>query len=317
MVAGDKTKHYLVGIGKVVLLSLTFGYIFFRLRGVGTEEWQNFSGIMHSQPIKTIGILLVALALAAVNWVLEILKWQRLASLVSKTDFKSAARQTLVAFSLSLATPARAGEYGIKALFFEKAQRKKVMVLHLFSNISQLIITFLLGLVGLVFLLKNAHHLFSFEKSLMLLGAMVGLLVFSFLFRKNKIFIRGFNLEALWNFFAGLPFSVKGIVFLLSLARYVVFSLLFYFLLVFFGMSFDFFSALMLIFSMYLFISVVPAFFILDVVIRGGVAVWLFSMFGIPDLTVLSAVGMMWILNFVLPAILGSFRVFKFQPARG
>ena len=82
-------------------------------------------------------------------------------------------------------------------------------------------------------------------------------------------------------------------------------------------MSFDFFSALMLIFSMYLFVSVVPAFFILDVVIRGGVAVWLFSMFGIPDLTVLSAVGMMWILNFVLPAILGSFRVFKFQPTRG
>jgi hypothetical protein len=66
---------------------------------------------------------------------------------------------------------------------------------------------------------------------------------------------------------------------------------------------------------MYFLVSVIPTFFIFDVVIRGGVAVWLFSFLGVPELVILSTVLAMWLLNFVLPALFGSFFVLTYQPA--
>lgn len=89
---------------------------------------------------------------------------------------------------------------------------------------------------------------------------------------------------------------------------------MFYGLLLFFGATVSFREAIPLIFAMYFLVSIVPTLFIFDVIIRGGVAVWLFSFAGIPELIVLSTVLAMWILNFVLPAFLGSFFVLTYKP---
>jgi hypothetical protein len=67
---------------------------------------------------------------------------------------------------------------------------------------------------------------------------------------------------------------------------------------------------------MYLFVSVIPTIFIFDLVVRGGVAVWLFSMVGVSELTILSTVLSMWLLNFVFPAIWGSFYVANYKLER-
>ena len=51
-----------------------------------------------------------------------------------------------------------------------------------------------------------------------------------------------------------------------------------------------------------------------DVVLKGTVAVWVFSYFNIEPLTILSITTLMWIFNFVLPAIIGSYFVLTFKP---
>jgi hypothetical protein len=73
-------------------------------------------------------------------------------------------------------------------------------------------------------------------------------------------------------------------------------------------------EAIPLILSMYLLVSVIPSVFIFDVVVRGGVAVWLFSLAEVNELIVLSTVLVMWILNFVFPAIVGSILLIKHKP---
>tara|TARA_R100000988_G_C3922152_1_gene127292 strand:- start:320 stop:586 length:267 start_codon:yes stop_codon:yes gene_type:complete len=85
-------------------------------------------------------------------------------------------------------------------------------------------------------------------------------------------------------------------------------------LLLFFGANIAFWKAIPLIFAMYFLVSILPTLFIFDVVIRGGVAVWLFSFAGVAELVVLSTVLAMWIFNFVLPSLLGSFFVLTYQP---
>jgi len=53
--------------------------------------------------------------------------------------------------------------------------------------------------------------------------------------------------------------------------------------------------------------------FLLDVVVKSGVAVWVFSFLGLDDLSIVTIVTLMWVLNFVIPSIFGSYFVFNFQ----
>ena len=68
-----------------------------------------------------------------------------------------------------------------------------------------------------------------------------------------------------------------------------------------------------LITSMYFLASIIPSIFLFDVVIKGSVALYLFSLIGINELVILSIVTCMWILNFVTPSIIGSFYVLHFK----
>jgi hypothetical protein len=70
---------------------------------------------------------------------------------------------------------------------------------------------------------------------------------------------------------------------------------------------------MMVITSMYLLASIIPSIFIFDVVIKGSVAVYLFSIVGIDEFTILSIIMIMWLLNFVLPSFFGSYYVLNFN----
>ena len=84
-------------------------------------------------------------------------------------------------------------------------------------------------------------------------------------------------------------------------------------MLVIFEVDVSYINAMIVITSMYLLASIIPSLFILDVIIKGSVAVYLFSRLGVNEFTVLSIVLLMWFLNFVLPSIIGSFYVLSFK----
>ena len=86
-----------------------------------------------------------------------------------------------------------------------------------------------------------------------------------------------------------------------------------YYLLLVFGVDISYINAMMVITTMYLLSSIIPSIFIFDVVIKGGVAVYLFSIIGINELTVLCIITLMWMLNFVLPSVFGSYYVLNFN----
>jgi hypothetical protein len=53
--------------------------------------------------------------------------------------------------------------------------------------------------------------------------------------------------------------------------------------------------------------------FLFDIIVKGSIAVWLFSFLGIDELLILSVVTIMWIFNFVLPSFFGSYFVLNFN----
>lgn len=314
MAAPRKTKQYLLALGKVLVLVITFGYIFYRLQNnTDLNLTAFFEGIISKGALASYYFLIFFL-LATFNWIFEVLKWKSLASTLEKLNFKTALKQTLASLTVSLATPNRIGEYGAKALFFHREKRKKVLLLNFYSNGIQLLTTVIFGVLGLFHFLLNYNVLYSSTALIYLAIGVSIFLIVMYYFKEKELLMKGFSISNVFKFFKRFPNSIKANVVLFSICRYLIFSSMFYGLLLFFGAELSILNGMSLIFSMYLLVSVIPTIFILDVVVKGGVAVWLFSFAGISDLTVLSTVLIMWILNYVLPSIIGSYFVLFYQP---
>lgn len=310
----SKAKQYLLAAAKVLVLAVCFGYIFYKLKNNPALEFDNFKNAVFSKGAVSFYSLFFFLTLAAANWFFEILKWQTLVSTFEKIDFKTALKQSLASLTVSLATPNRIGEYGAKALFFESRKRKKILLLNFFSGGMQMLATVLFGSFGLLYLFQNFN--ISLSVTSLSYFLIVAILLFSvaYYFKEKELLLKGFSIANVIDFFRKISFRVKFKVFLFSVFRYVIFSSMFYGLLLFFGGNIAFSEAMPLIFAMYFLVSILPTLFIFDVVIRGGVAVWVFSFADISELTILSSVLAMWIFNFVIPSLLGSLFVLTYQP---
>src|SRR6185437_11245478 len=95
-------------------------------------------------------------------------------------------------------------------------------------------------------------------------------------------------------------------VLLYSFIRYLIFSIQFYILLVFFGVHIPFIAALMLIFVMYLVQTISPTTGLTELIVRGGATVYLFHGFTSNMAGVLAASYGIWIINLLIPALSGA-----------
>jgi hypothetical protein len=87
-----------------------------------------------------------------INWGLETIKWEKMMRPLETISFNNAFKAVLAGCSITMITPNRIGEYGGRILFVAKENRIKAISISILSGISQLIITFLIGCMGLFFL---------------------------------------------------------------------------------------------------------------------------------------------------------------------
>ncbi len=301
-----KSKQYGLIALKVLILMGTFGYIYLK---IAQNESISFSEFIVTIRNRQSTLILLFFGFAAANWFFEILKWQTVISPVKKLSLATAARQSLAALTVSLATPNRIGEYGAKAYLFAPDKRKQVLLLNFFSNFSQMGITCIFGSYGLVYVADNFGLSISITNSVLIILTLIFFGITAYIFKEKELIVKGLSIGKILRYTKNLPMGLKVKTILYALLRYIIFSSSFYFLLNFFGAEINTYEAMPIIFTMYLLASVIPTIFIFDVVIRGGIAVWLFSLAGIPEWPVLCTVLAMWLLNFVIPAVWGSFYV--------
>lgn len=309
-----KTKQFFVLLMKLSIVVGAFYLIYDKLTNNPQLTFQVFVENISKSEMVSIKTVLFLLLLTLLNWILEILKWRSLVSTVKIISFKLSMEQSLGALTASLLTPNRIGEYGAKAMYYPKSFRKKIMMLNLVGNILQMTTTVLFGIVGLVFVSKNhALPLDYFKIMLFAIAGIAFLIILYFSLKKLRFEVKGFSIKRIIRFIFYIPLDITIKASVLSVFRYVVFSFQFYFLLIIFGVSIDYFNAMMWIGSMYLVSSIIPSVFIFDVVIKGSVAVFLFSIIGVNDLTILCVVTLMWLFNFVIPSVIGSLYVLNFK----
>jgi uncharacterized membrane protein YbhN (UPF0104 family) len=301
-----KTKQFFFVLAKLGLISALAGFIYYKLTSNTSLSFSAFSKTILKNNVFSVKNLFVLSALSTCNWVLEILKWKYFVKPIKTITFKTAALQSLSALAISLLTPNRVGEYGVKALYFESRYRRKIMLITFLSNVLQLFVTLVIGSIGLYFFTTNYSFklVFSREKLLLFLSVLLVLIcIVLVLFKAFK----GVSSFFKRTYYALSVFKRKQLVFgfLLSLSRYVVFSFQFYYLLTVFKLPLSYLEGMSIIASVYLIASFIPAISVLDVVVKGGVAVYLFSFVNADAFVVLSITSLMWLLNFMLPACIG------------
>ena len=79
-----------------------------------------------------------------------------------------------------------------------------------------------------------------------------------------------------------------------------------------FGVEMEYQTIILLIFAMYFIASFIPTISLFDWVIKGSVAIYIFTYISIPEIKIITITTLMWLLNFALPAIFGSFYVMLF-----
>lgn len=315
--ASHKTKQFLTFAIKVAILIGAAYFIYDKLAHNTQLDFDAFWNQLETsqllEPLVIFGLVLTTF----LNWFLEIVKWKTLVSSIKSISLLESTAHTLGGLTASLFTPNRVGEYGAKALYFSKFERKRVVGLNFLGNIAQLIATVVFGLIGFVFFVIQFGIELPWYRIARISAFVLVLGIFFLVGAKQKRFqIKGFS----WKRARGFMRNVSGRIHLknlsLSILRYAIFSHQFYVLLLFFGLNTSYITAMSAITSMYLITSLIPMLFIFDVVVKGSVAVWLFGYLGLSELSILSVVSLMWILNFVLPSIVGSYFVLNFTPVR-
>lgn len=130
----------------------------------------------------------------------------------------------------------------------------------------------------------------------------------------RKIEIYGFSIQKIYDKIKKLDKNILFKTVGFSLLRYLIFSTQFLILLLFFDAEIEVKTAFLTIFTMYFLASILPSIHLMDVAIKGSVALLLFSKLGIEDWKILTVTSLMWFFNLVLPVILGSYFILRFKP---
>ena len=248
------------------------------------------------------GLLIVILA--SFNWILIIIQWQYSTKDLAPLNFVAAAKQCFIAFNWAFNTPSRIGEYGAKAAFYPSEQRPQIIALQACIHGTQLIATIIFGGVGV--LINSAVfpgvNLDITPWSIGLCAAGFMSLFFLFLWVKQKQHLQVLFLKSL----RALPRRKVAHIMGLSLLRYIIFSFMFLMIFRFLGAEISLLMGLSTIACIYLFQAIIPVFSMFDVVIRGSIALVLFTPYGLDSVLILSAIFLQWTLSALWPLALGS-----------
>ncbi|MFT3948675.1 MAG: lysylphosphatidylglycerol synthase domain-containing protein [Agriterribacter sp.] len=262
--------------------------------------------------------LCLVLFLMLINWVIEARKWQVLMAPLQCMSLSTSFKSVLAGVSLGLSTPNRVGEYGGRMLYIYEEVRLKSVSMSLLGNISQLIITLMLGCAGLFIQKAIVYEVcagydisYNWFVAFTWMAVAVTVLVMVFYFRFGWIvnIVTSIHIFNKWlkkmNGLHGVSVTILLRVLALSAVRYVVFVCQYILMLQLMHVDLNITDAFWLITVLYLILAVIPSVTLLELGMRGMIAVLLFEGFSENTLGIYAASAGIWFVNLIIPAIAG------------
>lgn len=288
-------------------------------------SWNNIREIAFTTEVWKLAL---AGLLVFVNWGIEAKKWMVLVSTLTRIGFLRSFKAILAGLAFAVNTPNRIGEYGGRVLYLPEGTRMPAVSLTLIGSYSQLLVTLLMGTTGLWLLYlgipgisTRADFVVSaiwIRLLCVLLSTITCLLLFMYL--RISWLVRWIEkipgIEK-WSrplqVIDHLPVRILLRVFGWSVLRYVIFVIQYILLLQIFRVTPDIWSAWWLVSILFLVLAIIPTIAMAEIGIRGKLALELFGWVSTNQLGIISAAISIWLINLIIPAIIGSLLIIRIK----
>ncbi len=260
--------------------------------------------------------LLAVILLMIVNWSIEAVKWKMLVKPVQKVSFIKALRAILSGVSFSVSMPNRIGEYLGRVMYMDEGNRLKTISITIVGGISQLMITVLMGFIGILILregLEARQVLSPIWMKVVIYGVLFALVVTTIIYFRLSWIIKWIDrIPAIQRFtyliraLEDFHFSLLVKLLLLSALRFSVFILQYYLLFPLFGVDITFTQCLWTVSVSFLVMAAIPTIAILELPLRGNVMTTILALYTANSLGVGFTTAAIWLINLIVPAVVGS-----------
>ena len=261
--------------------------------------------------------LILAVVLMPLNWFCEVFKWQILMRNFTVLRFWAALRSIVAGVTFSLFFPNRVGEFGGRVLFLAPELRIKGTLTTFIGSWAQQFILVAFGAFGLTLYAAYSGFLYSPEKEWILVAVSLGGVALLGCFLKISVLVNIFkHIKFLYRF----PKIIQNVIVIRSyrtqtllrilawsFIRYAIYTLQYYCIIRFFGLKVFFLKALASIATIYLLQTGIPLPPLVGLMARGEIAIQVWGVVTQNQLIILAATFTLWIINLIIPALLGMF----------
>lgn len=302
------SKYIIRLIAFCVLFYLCFTYFYQDIR---LGQLQEKLGSINST--EAFVFVLLSILCMPLNWLSEAKKWKIYMDDFSKISLKRAFIQVFQGISFGILTPGRIGEYLGRAISLESNQQSVAAVSTFVCSLAQNITNLCIGLIGFI-VLKSTHWNgldYPGIEWIMLLVMLLGVLMY---LRVHKILIFLAGFPRLQKYLpTKLPQHHDGMnttqllsILFWALIRYAIYTLQYLFIWYALDAAIELTYMLACISMIYAIQSLVPLSPILQLTIRGSIALLVVTPLWQDKNSIMLASYGIWLLNLLVPAILGS-----------
>jgi hypothetical protein len=303
---------------KLTILVLAFWFVYYRIVKDNTKlhEFGNLvAGLSRS---KVIIIMSLVVLLMFVNWVLESLKWRRLTRVLSPMSVWRAIESVFCGLTWAIFTPNRIGEFGGRVMFLPNRKRIHGIFVMAVGSFGQNVVTNVLGASALIWFLYTYLHLgliIMTGVTTMAVVLILSMLVFYFHIKWMVSLLNSIKFLKKFHRFFDIMGKYKAAelvnIMWFCLARFLVFTFQYYLIIHLLVPQIPILQMTLIMFVFFFINSAIPSLDMLDLGVRSFTAGTLFSYITHQTVAIVVAVSLIYIINLVIPAILGSAFVLK------
>jgi len=297
----NSKSHRWQRAGKLLIVTLSLlAYVFIVWKLLRFEYWNSLTTQLKLS-FHSIVLLFVSLFLWMANLLAEVKKWRALIRSYHPISLINAWRQVLAGTTTAMGSPARLAEMGGRMALLPKKVRMHAGVLTVVGGILQTIIICIGGYIALLFNDRyNFLQLFQSKLVWIAFSVLAIILVVFWLVQKHE------TTRYYYRIIKNLNLKTIAEVAIWTVVRYVIYlvQLLVWFKI--FGVDYTYADMALSAAIYFMLITIIPSYFLVDIGIRGSVAIFVFSSFTQNTPLILITILAMWISNVVVPVIIGS-----------
>lgn len=273
--------------------------------------------------------LIFAVVLMFFNWGLEGVKWQYLMRKIECVSHWIAIKAVFVGMAISIFTPNRIGDYLGRVFILRKGDRLDGVVATIGGNLAQLLVTLVMGSVGLLYFAEEinqnllhwqTYQLWLLRIAAVLIDVFILYIYFNTIYLEQKFstWLKLYRYPILKHLKTLSNFSRANLLSLLlmSFGRYFIYASQYYILFQCFGAELSYTEGFFLTAVLLFALTIVPTVAVAELGVRGLLSVYVVELLFAAELepiAVVASSSALWMINLAIPAMLGGVFVFELK----